>query len=401
MNDETTVGNDAGEATSHAENGSSRALTGKIAQLPKDIREEFNRRLDDGQPASVILPWVNGLPATKKILEAHFDGLPINERNLSVWRRNGHKRWLEKQESLAELKELAEDTKDFSDATGGTLARGMASIAAAKILKMLQAIPATPDSLEALTKVSYAVSALMNAEQGQVRLEYEKTRVFQGNERLVLSWDKFLRGCIETAQRALNDAICKDIQAADIDNGEKIELLGYELFGKKWKGREVGKKEEAEKKKPEKEPEGLKKESAETAEPKKTEGQMADQQVRPTMTPDNGAEVKVAQAAEKAEVKETDAHVPTEAMDSKAPAIPPEPKQEPPARELSPYEKAILGGQTFLSALYAQFTPDPNPKPKPNEDPSVPKPSAWDSFSEPVKTPRFAYRPEPPKNVLG
>jgi hypothetical protein len=106
------------------------------------------------------------------------------------------------------------------------------------------------------------------------------------------------------------------------------------------------------------------------------------------MTPDNGMEVKVSQT----EVKETDVqeHIPTEAMDSKAPATPPEPKQEPPARELSPYEKAILEGKTHLEAMYEQFTPDPNPKPKPQEDPSVPKPSPWDTFPEPVKPSPYA-----------
>lgn len=38
------------------------ARTGKIARLPVAIREEVNRRLLDGEPASKILPWLNGLP---------------------------------------------------------------------------------------------------------------------------------------------------------------------------------------------------------------------------------------------------------------------------------------------------------------------------------------------------
>jgi hypothetical protein len=398
MSNETIVQNGAVEATSQNEKESTRALRGKIARLPKDIREELNRRLDNGQPAAEIATWLNEIPAVKEILTKYFGGKPINHRNVSNWRGGGYQRWLEKQESVDELNWLVEDAMDYSEVADGKLARGTASIATAKILKILQAMPAAPESLDGLAKISYSISALLNAEQGQARLEYEKTRVFQGNERLVLSWDEFLRDRVETAQRALNDAICKDIQAADIDNGEKIELLGYELFGKKWKGRAVGKKKETEKKEPEKETEGSKKDSSESEEVEKTEARehipveargddaegkpphpdplpqggegdgkrsadpsAADQQVRPTMTPDNGAEVKVSQT----EMKETDAHVPIEAMDSKTTATPPEPKQEPPARELSPYEKAILEGQTPLAALYTQFTPDKNPKPKP------------------------------------
>jgi hypothetical protein len=73
--------------------GTTRALVGKIARLPKDIREEFNRRLDNGEPGSVILSWVNGLPAAKTILDKHFGGVPISDANLSQWRqKKGHAR---------------------------------------------------------------------------------------------------------------------------------------------------------------------------------------------------------------------------------------------------------------------------------------------------------------------
>jgi hypothetical protein len=376
MSDETTVQNGAA-MTGEPKGNSTRALTGKIARLPKNIREELNRRLDNGETGPVILPWVNGLPAVKKILDGEFGGVPINDGNLFSWRHNGYERWLKKQESVAELKELAEDAKDYSDATGGTLARGTASIAAAKILKMLQAIPATADSLEALTKISYAVTALMNAEQAQVRLEYEKTRVFQGNERLVLSWDKFLRSRVETAQRALEDAICKDIQAANIDNGEKIELLGYELFGKKWQGRVVGKKEE-----PKKEPESSKKDSGE---------------------------------GEKAEKVDAQQRVPTETRGTKAvepqpSAVKNEPKEKiqetPPNQETPKDSKQKSPEKIEPKKTDAPFVPVGNPKPKPQEDPLAPKPSPWDAFSEPVKPSPFAslhglLRPPPGFNTLG
>jgi hypothetical protein len=217
---------------------------GKIARLPYKIREQLNRRLRNNEPDSEILPWLEGLPAVKKILAAQFDGKPINHQNLSNWRRGGHKQWLQRQEEVDEMRGLVEDAKDFSRTSDGSLAHGTASIVAAKMLKTVHAIPAEQSSVNDLMKISYAVSALVNADQNEVRLKHEETRVFQGNERLVLSWDKFLRDCVETAQRALNSAIAKDIQAADIDNGEKIELLGHELFGKKWQGRAVGKKEE-------------------------------------------------------------------------------------------------------------------------------------------------------------
>src|SRR5580698_9245570 len=216
-----------------------RTMVGKIARLPNAVREKLNRRLSNGERASVILPWLNELPISKKILAAYFGGAVITDRNLSSWRATGYKRWLEKQEFVAELKALAEEATDFSRAAGAQLARGTASIAAAKILKMLHAIRPEECTPDELIKIAFATTALVQAEQNNERLKNEKTRVYQGNERLVLSWDKHLRDCVATAQRVLNDALAKEIQDADIDNSEKIELLGHHLFGKKWVGREV------------------------------------------------------------------------------------------------------------------------------------------------------------------
>jgi hypothetical protein len=35
---------------------------GKIARLPQEIREQVNRRLEDGEPGKQIAEWLNGLP---------------------------------------------------------------------------------------------------------------------------------------------------------------------------------------------------------------------------------------------------------------------------------------------------------------------------------------------------
>jgi hypothetical protein len=183
---------------------------------------------------------------------------------------------------------------------------------------------------------------------------------------------------------------------------------------------------------------------------------VADQQVRPTMTQGHSTETAVSpvkeraealkisggltttseqhtetalaplvRAATKAEVKEMGAqHIPTEIKVSKAepdetaaektgmnltgslttaattPVVAANLKQKPlvSQHELSPYEKAIQGGQSFLSALYAQFAPVKNAQPKPPEDPSVPKSSPWDSFSEKVDV-YAGFRPAPAINL--
>src|SRR5262245_62143989 len=64
----------------------SRARVGKIARLPEPVREALNQRLHEGQPARIILPWLNGLPETRDLTERLFGGQAINEPNLSAWR---------------------------------------------------------------------------------------------------------------------------------------------------------------------------------------------------------------------------------------------------------------------------------------------------------------------------
>lgn len=119
------------------------------------------------------------------------------------------------------------------------IAAGANTAISCQILELFDAAAASQHSPNDLAKMAFAVSVLQKADQNNIRLKHEQTRVFQGNERLVLSWDIHLRDCVATAQRVLNDVLAKEIQDADIDNAEKIELLGHHLFGKKWQGREL------------------------------------------------------------------------------------------------------------------------------------------------------------------
>ncbi len=213
------------------------SLIGKIARLPKSIREKLNRRLDDGQPASEILPWLNALPRVQKILEAHFAGAPVNEPNLSHWRANGFMRWQQKQEPLARLAELGEDATDISRAGRGRLARAAATITAAQILEFLKGIPPEKRSTADLAKISFAVSTLLNSDQNQVRLKYEKTRVQQRDEQLFLTRDKHQRDVAAISLRVVHDDRIKLIESTPCNYDEKIELVGRHLFGELWEPR--------------------------------------------------------------------------------------------------------------------------------------------------------------------
>lgn len=105
---------------------------GKIARLPRDIRNQLNRRLQDGEPGNRLVEWLNGLPQVRQVLAGDFGGRDINEQNLSEWKQGGHQDWLARQETLACARELAGDAGELADATDGSLADHLAVVLSAR-----------------------------------------------------------------------------------------------------------------------------------------------------------------------------------------------------------------------------------------------------------------------------
>jgi hypothetical protein len=63
--------------------------TGKIARLPRHIRDQLNRHLDDGEPGNRLVEWLNSLDEVKDMLHEDFGGRPVSEQNLSDWKQGG------------------------------------------------------------------------------------------------------------------------------------------------------------------------------------------------------------------------------------------------------------------------------------------------------------------------
>ena len=89
---------------------------GKIARLPRNIRDELNHRLDDGEPGDRILAWLNALPAVQA---AEFGGSEINAQNLSNWRKGGYQDWLKQQERRNLVRELTQNAEELVTDAGG------------------------------------------------------------------------------------------------------------------------------------------------------------------------------------------------------------------------------------------------------------------------------------------
>ncbi len=88
---------------------------GKIARLPRHVRDELNQRLDNGMQGNRLVPWLNSLVEVKKILASDFAGCPISEQNLSQWKQGGFLDWRRQQEVSDRVTRLIERSDDLED----------------------------------------------------------------------------------------------------------------------------------------------------------------------------------------------------------------------------------------------------------------------------------------------
>ena len=45
---------------------------GKIARLPREVREELNRRLRNGEKGTLLKKWLNHLPEARAVMTAYY-----------------------------------------------------------------------------------------------------------------------------------------------------------------------------------------------------------------------------------------------------------------------------------------------------------------------------------------
>jgi hypothetical protein len=91
---------------------------GKIAQLPKSIRDDLNQRLENGKQGPELLKWLNSLPETQELLAEKFDAMPINRQNLTEWRQGGYEDWLRHQQREQRIQRVIEEGADLEHIEG-------------------------------------------------------------------------------------------------------------------------------------------------------------------------------------------------------------------------------------------------------------------------------------------
>lgn len=140
---------------------------GKIARLPVEVREQLNRRLENGWRGPRLLKWLNDLPEVREVLRREFHGRAISAQNLSQWREGGYPDWLRLQESRDGMQWMAEradelwyrvDEEDFCE----QLAR-IVTVEVARHVRRLEQIEDPKERWRELREVSLELWRLRNA----------------------------------------------------------------------------------------------------------------------------------------------------------------------------------------------------------------------------------------------
>jgi hypothetical protein len=204
------------------------ARNGKIARLPRDIREELNRRLQDGEPGGPLLAWLNLLPAVQAVLAREFGGCAISKQNLSEWRAGGFSEWQARQETLAQARELAADADEITAATDGRLTDHLATVVAARYAAALagwngEVTDEFRRKLRALRGLCQDIVELRRGDHSAQRLRMERERFdFERERERDKTEEEFRAWAAEH-----RDEICKGYLSPE----ERMMRLRKILFG--------------------------------------------------------------------------------------------------------------------------------------------------------------------------
>jgi len=219
------------------------ARTGKIARLPLAIREELNMRLRENESGQTLLEWLNGEEVVKQVLAKSFNGEPINDANLSIWRQGGFAEWLEDQDRVHRIEKLSELSLRLAKASGGNLSEGLLAIAAGKLQEALEAgceVEINEASGKevisgvSVDKLTTAVAKIRAMELEAQKLEVKKVEVEQKGQALDLETRKFNHLRVKSFIDWMVDEKAKEIATSDMAADTKLEALGKHLFGDAW-----------------------------------------------------------------------------------------------------------------------------------------------------------------------
>ena len=176
---------------------------GKIARLPRPIREELNRRLENGAQGKQLVAWLNQKPEVQAVLATEFAGRPLIAQNLTEWKQGGFREWQQQQKELELARELAAHAGALTQVTPEPLCDAAAPVLLAKYLMLLPKLDAInmdePESWRPLRAVCHDLLDLRRGDHSSARLKLER-------EKLALEREQWRSERREAARQRRTDA---------------------------------------------------------------------------------------------------------------------------------------------------------------------------------------------------
>ena len=152
----------------------------KIARLPRDIRNQLNRRLQDDEPGTRLVEWLNSLPEVQTAQSPESGGNLFNEQDLSEWEQGGYRDWLAQQAALEQVRQLSADVAELKQAGEGALTDTLAQFLSAQYVVAAKAAvrqaSGKPLDLKTLQVLCNDVAALRRGDQNAEWLRFEREK---------------------------------------------------------------------------------------------------------------------------------------------------------------------------------------------------------------------------------
>lgn len=174
------------QPTTNPLDSDSTSRNGKIAHLPRRLRDRINQALYNRTTAKYLVTSLNQMPEVKAVLAQYFDGRPLIPHNIYEWKHGGYRDWLHRRQILEQQRELAADARDLAG-TAEDMADslfGMLTLDYAQLL--MNRDKETPEAFEkkrkALGDLAQDVVRLRRCHLNARRVEVQEARLERDND---------------------------------------------------------------------------------------------------------------------------------------------------------------------------------------------------------------------------
>jgi hypothetical protein len=160
---------------------------GKIARLPRLLRDELIRRLAANEEGASLLDWLNASPDVKALLARDFAGEPITKQNLHEWRDGGLLEWQARQDLFAEAADLTDANGEWDALAANDFTERLAAVLVVRYANALAGWNGGDDEafrlkLRDLRRFNQDLAVLRRYNQTAARLKMEQLPFYREEE---------------------------------------------------------------------------------------------------------------------------------------------------------------------------------------------------------------------------